>query len=182
MICYTIFEGASNRFIEHKFAYALLKQCLFQQFGISDYTIKTGEYGKPYLAEYPEIKFNLSHCSNLAVCGISDNEIGVDAELVRKYNPNAMRIFTPEERRFVETSLRPEYEFFRIWTLKEALGKYGGQGIFSGVSGCEFELSECSQKCTGYPEICFTQRFIDGKWMISVCSDVSENEFVRIDL
>lgn len=181
MVYYTIFEGKSDRFIEHKIAYELLKKCLFQQFGISDYTIKTGEFGKPYLLEYPDIKFNLSHCTNLAVCGISDKEIGADAELVRKYNPNAMRIFSPNERRLVETCLRPEYEFFRIWTLKEALGKYTGRGIFSGMSGCELELSENSQKCPQYPVLQFTQHFIKGKWIISVCSEVTENQLIMIN-
>lgn len=181
MIFYTKFDENSNRRIEHEFAYSLLSEALRTRFGINSFTVERDAGGKPFLAEYPDIKFNISHCSGLAVCGISDAEIGVDAELVRTYNVNAIkRIFSEEEAKLVEASEKPDYDFFRIWTLKECFGKYLGKGLFPGISEYSFDLSGERPICVQAAEAVFTQSFIDKKWLIGVCSDKPELDFIFI--
>ena len=49
-----------------------------------DVKIKTGENGKPYLEEYPEIHFNLSHSGNMVFAVFSDREVGCDIEEIGK--------------------------------------------------------------------------------------------------
>lgn len=181
MIFYTKFDENSNRRIEHEFAYRLLSEALREYFGINSFTVERNAGGKPFLVEYPNIKFNISHCSGLAVCGISDAEIGVDAELVRRYNGKVMkRIFSEEEAELVTVSGNPDYDFFRIWTLKECFGKYLGKGLFHGISEYSFDLSGERPVCKRAEDAVFTQKFIDKKWLVGVCSDKPESDYIFI--
>lgn len=95
-------------------------------------------FGKPALAGDPcetQIRFNLSHCSDLAVYAIArDREVGIDLELVRPEMAGehiAKRFFSPRE---VSTllalplPLQPE-AFFNCWTRKEAYVKALGMGL-----------------------------------------------------
>ena len=99
MIFYKIIDHSSERREEHETAYKMLSYGLKNLYDITEYNIEKGEHGKPFIAEYPEIKFNISHCNGLVVCGFSDNDIGVDAELIRDFSPRVMeRIFSAEEK------------------------------------------------------------------------------------
>lgn len=42
-----------------------------------------GEHGKPYLKDYPNFHFNLSHTRNVITVAISDKPVGVDIEKVK---------------------------------------------------------------------------------------------------
>lgn len=180
MIFYTVLDENSNRAVEHDAAYALLSRLLKRFYGISDFRIERGEHGKPFLAEYPDVHFNISHCRGLAVCGISNGEIGVDAEYIRARNDRVMRrSFSENERKFVSCSENPDIDFFRIWTLREALGKAMGTGIFSGLKNYSFDISGENPKCENSSKI-FTQIILQSKWIVSVCADDPENEFVQI--
>lgn len=182
MIFYTICEDALKRQEQHKIAYALLGEVLKKHFGITSYTIEKNEKGKPFLLEFPDVHFNISHCDGLAVCGISDREIGVDAELIRSYNGNVMkRIFSAEEQSLIAVSESPDTDFFKIWTLKESLCKFTGDGIFSGLSEYSFDISHGEPTCQKAAEIIFTQKIIEKKWVVSICAHGRENEFVFIN-
>ncbi|MDE6595118.1 MAG: 4'-phosphopantetheinyl transferase superfamily protein [Oscillospiraceae bacterium] len=182
MIFYTTYEDAQKRPEQHKIAYALLDEVLKKHFGIISYTIEKNENGKPFLLEFPDVHFNISHCDGLAVCGISDKEIGVDAELIKGYNSKAMkRIFSAEEQSMIEASENPDTDFFKIWTLKESLCKFTGEGIFSGLSEYSFDLSQDNPICRKAADKIFTQKIIEKKWVISVCAHDPENNFAFIN-
>ena len=181
MIFYTTYDDALKRQEQHKIAYALLGEILKKRFGITDYTIAKNEKGKPFLEEFPDVHFNISHCDGLAVCGISDKEIGVDAELIRNYNGKVMkRIFSAEEQSLIAVSENPDTDFFKIWTLKESLCKFTGDGIFSGLPTYSFDLSHEKPTCEKAADKIFTQKIIEKKWVVSVCAHDPENDFVFI--
>lgn len=182
MIFYTTYEDNFKRQEQHKIAYALLREILKKHFGITGYTITKNEKGKPLLLEFPDVCFNISHCDGLAVCGISDKEIGVDAELIRSYNSKVMkRIFSAEEQSLIAVSENPETDFFKIWTLKESLCKFTGDGIFSGLSEYSFDISQGEPTCKKASDKFFTQKIIEKKWVVSVCAHDRENDFVFIN-
>ena len=182
MIFYTTYEDAPKRSEQHKIAYALLEEILKKHFDITDYTIEKNEKGKPFLVEFPDIHFNISHCDGLAVCGISDREIGVDAELIRNYNGKVMkRIFSEEEQSLISVSENPDTDFFRIWTLKESLCKFTGDGIFSGLPTYSFDISQVEPTCKKVSDKIFTQKIIEKKWVVSVCAHDPENDFIFIN-
>ncbi len=172
MIYYRLTDEAASAKDMHEMAHAFLGELLKRNYGIERFRIEKGGHGKPYLPDYPHIHFNLSHCKGLIVCGFSEGAIGVDAELIRPYNGRAAkRIFAPAEMEHVLNSPCPDENFFRIWTLKEALGKNLGTGLFSSLSEAAFLLDGEKPKCEAYPEKCFVQKIIDKKWVVSVCAD-----------
>lgn len=110
----------------------LLKECLKKDFNISNYEIIYNEYNKPYLKN-ENIYFNISHDNGTTVLVISDKKIGVDLEyyifkesVVRKY-------FTNNEQNEILNSANKEYDFTRIWVMKEAFVKMKGIGISYGL-------------------------------------------------
>ena len=181
MIFYTFIDENADHSEEHSAAHKLLSEGLKRLYGISGFRLETGEHGKPYLPDHPEIHFNSSHCKGLVVCGISDKEIGVDGEHVRSFDPRVMkRIFSAEERELVTLSEFPEMDFFRIWTLKEALGKYLGKGIFFGAERYSFSLDGEFPLCKNVSGKIFTQKILNEKWVVSICAHYPEKDFIFI--
>lgn len=91
----------------------------------SDKDIKYNEHGKPYF-EHGKY-FSVSHSGNIAVLAVSDDEIGIDIERLRKPNERIIRrCFTEAEAEFAEKS---NQNFTRIWTEKEAVLKLLGTGF-----------------------------------------------------
>ena len=104
--------------------------------------IDCAEGGKPCLRS-GSLFFNISHSGELAVCGVSDKELGVDIQTQDKCRTAlARRFFQPNEQRAIACADDPDYEFTRLWTLKESFIKATGKGLaqplnsFSVVSGC----------------------------------------------
>ena len=62
---------------EHILGRTLLNMGLQREYALflSQLTVKTGRYGKPYLKECPEIQFNISHCDGLAACALHNRTV-----------------------------------------------------------------------------------------------------------
>ncbi len=99
-----------------------------------DFEIKRGEHGKPYFDAADAPHFSVSDSGQLWVCAVSDQEVGIDIEEVKKkeYEDLAKRFFTEEEAEFVR--LWGTDGFFLVWTRKEAYVKYKGTGLREGLS------------------------------------------------
>jgi 4'-phosphopantetheinyl transferase len=112
-------------------AYLLLCEGLRQEYGIMERPLfEYGEHGKPSIVGHPEIHFNLSHCREAVVCVVSDRPVGVDVECFREYKESLVRYtMNDEEVERIVHAERPEEEFIRLWTMKEAKVKLTGQGI-----------------------------------------------------
>jgi 4'-phosphopantetheinyl transferase len=104
--------------------------------------IQKAEYGKPYLADYPELAFNLSHTGNQMVLAMAYNrDLGVDIEQCKpRKNLTALvdKCFAEEEKTYWQ--LLPVSQqtqaFYRFWTRKEAFVKATGRGIALGLNNC----------------------------------------------
>lgn len=96
--------------------------------------------GKPYIPEYPDLQFNLSHSKNIIACVISNLEVGVDVEHVREIKEATVRkVFSEKEREIVGHT---KEGYVRLWTIKEACAKLTGIGmadIWSGLQVLENE-------------------------------------------
>ena len=86
--------------------------------------IEKRENGEPYLPNSPYF-ISFSHKDEVAVAALSDSPIGVDVEnvLIPRNVQRLSRLFHESEA--------PEslYDFYRLWTSKEAIGKREGTGI-----------------------------------------------------
>ncbi|MBP3747824.1 MAG: 4'-phosphopantetheinyl transferase superfamily protein [Ruminococcus sp.] len=83
------------------------------------------KYGKPYIIGIGDI-FSISHCTKAVMCAygckcgcdVQDNEPAL--------KPAAETIMTVDEKIAAGSDIR---ELLRIWTMKEAYGKYIGKGL-----------------------------------------------------
>ncbi len=95
--------------------------------------IRQKEGGKPYLVDYPQIHFNLSHSGEMVACAIGTIEVGVDIQqLVPVKEKVAARFFTEKENeRLRQCATAKEYEkqFFQYWCRKESYLKLTGEGL-----------------------------------------------------
>lgn len=83
--------------------------------------------GKPFLADYPALHFNLSHTPGGVLCGLSSRPVGVDIERLRPFPDRVEeRCFTLAERAWAgEDPVRR----LTVWTRKEAAAKWTGAGL-----------------------------------------------------
>ena len=111
-------------------AFLLLKKLLNDE-GIINPKFKTTYFSKPYIGNYENIHFNLSHSGNMVLCGISDKNIGVDIEYIdNTIDLNiAKNYFYNNEYENIINSKKPTKEFFKYWVLKESFMKYVGLGF-----------------------------------------------------
>lgn len=99
--------------------------------------------GKPYLPDYPEIDFNLSHSGDFLLLGIGKNcQLGVDIETIKpRENMSGLvnRCFSKNEIQswLALSDLEKQRYFYQIWTRKEAFVKATGEGISSGLTQIE---------------------------------------------
>lgn len=131
-------------------------------------------HGKPCLADYPELRFNLSHSGRFAVCALSDREVGVDVEQAREAGEALLRRVCTQRELAAMEALEPERRqdrFFQLWTAKESFLKYLGTGLSRPVRGVEVELEPApSLSWEGRPQaVALFQRKLEGHWF-AVCA------------
>ncbi|MCI8613814.1 MAG: 4'-phosphopantetheinyl transferase superfamily protein [Lachnospiraceae bacterium] len=99
--------------------------------------------GKPYLREYPDIHFNLSHSGAYVCCGLSDSPVGVDIQKITDVKKGlAGRFFTEEDNRRLNNACSGEERkalFFRMWSIKESFIKLTGRGMAQGLDTFEID-------------------------------------------
>lgn len=91
--------------------------------------------GRPYLQrEDVQVHLSLSHSGNRLACAVSNETIGLDLQVagrVRDWRAVAAYVFSSTEQHYL--AMLPEAEaaaeFLALWTLKEARGKYLGEGL-----------------------------------------------------
>jgi 4'-phosphopantetheinyl transferase len=93
--------------------------------------------GKPILAGDDvsgAMHFNLSHSGDVALCAVTDREVGVDVEQVKQHDDMervAQHFFSEVEARTLGalSGMDRTHFFFRTWVRKEAYLKASGEGL-----------------------------------------------------
>jgi 4'-phosphopantetheinyl transferase len=141
--------------------------------------IVTNNEGKPEIEG--GLYFNLSHSDDYAVCAISDSPIGVDIQIVIKFDEKLVtRYFSESENIWLDKD-RDNLTFTKVWSTKESYIKLLGKGIAScplnsfsvmpGVAPGAFAVANSDTKCW--------QGAIDD-YILTFCSQVySEPEEVK---
>lgn len=102
--------------------------------------VATNEHGKPYLSNYPEWKYNISHSGKYAAIAYDDYpgrnevfEIGVDIQSTRKISDGvARRTLTESELSLLPDKLDStdcQTLLNALWSVKEAYIKFIGVGL-----------------------------------------------------
>lgn len=168
---------------EHSLGHRLLVQGLKDLYRLTfsceqmDALLAADENGKPYLPGYPDIFFNISHCSGLVACAFDHHPVGVDVELPG-YFPDVLirRALSESEKDFLQAAgstpaLKQEW-FYRLWTLKEAYVKKSGCGVDTNLTefSFSFDLSKTpfQIQCTDTDVSCF-QEILSKGHILSLC-------------
>lgn len=150
-------QNADNMLIGEILARAAIKKT----FGIDTKSRKfaCAEYGKPYLADFPDVHFNISHSGKYVVCAVSVKSVGIDIQKIGEYNFDvAKRVCSKNELKKIEESRDKASEFTKLWTQKEAVLKMYGTGIAAG------DIKHCIDNHN------VRSKRIDNYWL-SVCED-----------
>ncbi len=127
----------------------------------STWSVALGPFGKPAFADHPEAHFNKSHTPGAVALAVWDRPIGVDIEAVGRYDERIVRrFFSVEEQRYVHAAADDvQTRFTEVWTRKEALVKWRGDGLRH-----RFDLFDTTNDQR------LRTRLIDG-FVVSVCAD-----------
>lgn len=103
--------------------------------------------GKPYLTDFPNTHFNLSHAGDMAVLAVASIPIGIDVEWIKAKQDClalARRFFHPHEADYLEKLSPNELlnSFFGIWVAKEAFVKTSGAGVSFGLDKFCIQLTD----------------------------------------
>ena len=117
-------------------SYVMLRELLEQRGLAHPFRFGFNEHGKPFLKDYPEVHFNLSHCKNGIAVVVSDQSVGIDIESYRSVSDSLLRYtMNEEEQRIISESDDPVRTFTEYWTKKEAVFKLRGTGITHDLHG-----------------------------------------------
>ncbi len=178
---------------EHNVGLSLLSQALSDLYQIHiapealEEHLEKNEYGKPFLKNHPEIHFNISHGTDIAICAVSSQTIGADIEKIHDFTPAIFRkVFTEEEKAFWEQMAVTEEAgkewFFRFWTLKESRIKHAGMGLSMSLTSFSFTFDTSTEpyqiQCSD-AGLFFTQKMLEDSYILSVCSLVP-SEHIQI--
>lgn len=127
------FDVHRGRFISCR---AMVRRVLAERVGCSPERLEFGygAYGKPYLREFSEVHFSISHSENRAALALAEFEVGIDIEVERKLEDLdllAEQCLNGEEKKVV-AGCRPieaSRLFLKFWTRKEAVLKALGIGL-----------------------------------------------------
>ncbi len=112
------------------FLYGFRNYC--KQEGLPDFAVDVN--GKPFLNDYPDVFFNLSHCNGAAAVIFGDKPVGIDIQDRRELNIRQVKkVCSQEEVDRIINATEPDLEFCRIWSVKESLSKLSGKGIFRDI-------------------------------------------------
>ena len=138
-------DGARTQFVVTRTA---LRTILGAYVGCSPLEVEFmhGPQGKPALARWPWLYFNVTHSHEIALIAVTRRgEVGVDVERMRPFANDlgmAERYFSPRETAVLRTLTGParSIAFFNAWTRKEAFLKASGKGISYGLDRVEVTL------------------------------------------
>ncbi len=128
-------EDAKNNFL---CARIILRE-EFRKMGIPfNQEISFNKYNKPFLADYPDFHFNISHSGNLVMLGFSKYPLGVDIEKIITFSKKKLMhlskiVFHEAEVQLLSHHNENEAQllFTKLWTIKESFIKAIGEGFYA---------------------------------------------------
>lgn len=157
-------------------AKALLCELLSSEFRLTDFNVLSDENGKPYIKNSP-LHFNLSHSGDCVLCLCGTEKVGCDIQIKCEYKEKvAKRFFTENEYNFLCESDEKELDFTRIWTMKESILKYHGDGLSGGLSSYDFSGFVKKDSFEAYG-LKFNVS-VKGEYVMCICSETGNIQFL----
>ncbi|MCZ6943866.1 4'-phosphopantetheinyl transferase superfamily protein [Bacillus mycoides] len=169
----------------------LIRSLVCQKYKMNNEEIKFiyNEYGKPFVQNFSDFHFNISHSGEWVVCATANSNVGIDIERVSDIE--ALKLaneFFSEEEFYDLSNMNSDEQinyFFDLWTLKESHIKTIGKGLYIPLNS--FSVKKESRTLISYTNIpqnfYFRQYNIDPNYKISACATRDElpNEIIIKD-
>ena len=126
-ICFSRAEDQKSYIVRKHFTRDIL--AILSKKDAKEIIFEFGRNKKPIVKSIP---FNTSHSANLVAFALSSGEVGVDVEYLKEdfsYQIMLNDCFNAAEQIEITKSADPLYNFYVLWTRKEALLKANGAGI-----------------------------------------------------
>lgn len=177
MLSYKFLKGK----IQNGLAYVLLVRLLIDECGrdvvlrnLPDFSYN--EHEKPFLKNYPDLFFSISHCKTAVAVALSRQPLGIDIEDVTRYKKNvAAYVSNDDELKKINESEHQEFSFIELWTKKEAVFKYNGTGITDDIKNILHNID-----CQLYTKL-FGDKYVSIATSEILPSDVFNDIFVKIN-
>ena len=107
----------------------IIKQLKMFNFDLNLSDLKKNVFNKPYFNE--KFYFSIAHSHQIVIC-IANNEsnVGIDIELITELEAGyPLDLFSENECAYLSASNNVTYDFYKLFTRKEALAKLSGKGI-----------------------------------------------------
>ncbi len=150
--------------------YALTEENIFSE---NLEIIKT-ERGKPYLKDYNNLFFSISHSGEYVFLCLADGEIGVDVQKIVPVSEK-LKSYVLTERE--HESLKEEKDFFIFWTIKESYLKLTGEGVAYGLKKVQIDLKKKILSLDGENKNLFIKTFDKENHVFAVVSTLSDSDF-----
>jgi len=160
----------------------LIRSLICQKYKINNEEIrfKYNEYGKPFVENFSDFHFNLSHSGEWVVCTTANFNVGIDIEKISEIE--ALKLaneFFSEEEFYDISNINSDEQincFFDLWTLKESYIKTIGKGLYTPLNS--FSIKKESRALILYKNIpknfYFKQYNIDPNYKLSACATRDE--------
>ena len=147
-----------------------------------DWRFSMNAYGKPELCpEQANCSFSISHADGFSVVAIAPNTtVGVDAEKIDKERLKHLPLECLSSNERDRLNARPRddrhYDFFRLWTLKEAYTKALGEGMSRDFGELEFNLDTAPDTPSPGPDAAddenyelLTLKYFEFNHLLAIC-------------
>lgn len=118
----------------------LSKYAIIQEYALTnkEIQIRRHAYGKPYIKDYSQIHYNISHSGEWVVVAIGKSPIGIDVENRREdWDLIGERVFSESEKYWSQNSYKRKAI---LWTIKEAYVKYLGIGLSKSLNSFSIDI------------------------------------------
>lgn len=166
-------DSMDKRKVQHEAGFQLLQELEREEYGLdiikSDIT--ADDKGKPCFVSPNYGYFNISHCSGLVCVMKHHSPCGIDCEKIGEFREKVCsRIFSDDEQEYVRglSDEKKKEAFYILWTLKEAYGKYTGNGI-ADLKNVSFSFYN-EVLISDHPELYF-RVYMEGEYVLSYCID-----------
>ncbi len=153
--------------------FLLLRYGFYHEYGIENCpVIKSDGLHKPVLQNF-SLSFSFSHCENTVACSLAPFETGVDIE---KYTDKiktvrSMFISPSEAEEIKKCGNSSEISMLtRLWTIKEAYGKFRGTGLNYSLTETDFSGIMHSEEWQQFQNIWFLS-YDKKQYDFSICSE-----------
>ncbi|WP_369812831.1 4'-phosphopantetheinyl transferase family protein [Bacillus thuringiensis] len=160
----------------------LIRSLICQKYKINNEEIRFiyNEYGKPFVENFSDFHFNLSHSGEWVVCTTANFNVGIDIEKISEIE--ALKLaneFFSEEEFYDISNINSDEQinyFYDLWTLKESYIKTIGKGLYIPLNS--FSIKKESPTLISYKYILqnfyFRQYNIEPNYKVSACATRDE--------